>query len=136
MWVLAMLLYVPYLVMAWYDYIYVCKRKLGPTYLSMFYMWAKPHEDTQYVGYASWCPEIRNRVILVDLLVLVGLGLLARYPIKAFGNFQPFKQLFALFAGAAVLGAVSESVYDSSPSLSSTSTSSYSASGSGDLASC
>lgn len=33
-----------YVLMAWYDYIYDCNDKLGPTLLGNFVKWAKPKE--------------------------------------------------------------------------------------------
>lgn len=84
-WVLLSLLYFPYLAMAYYDYYYVCKRNLGPTYLALFYSWAKPKESEQIVIYDHWCPKWKKRVLIVDLIVLVVLLLL----IKPFMNWKP-----------------------------------------------
>jgi hypothetical protein len=70
-WILLGLLYFPYLILAWYDYIYVCQRSMGPTYLSLFYFWGKPHDSQQIKDYERWDPEIRNRVLFVDVLLLV-----------------------------------------------------------------
>jgi len=75
-WVLLSLLYFPYILMAWYDHLYQCKRNLGPTYLAMFYWWAKPHDSEQIKAYKNWCPDIKNRVFMVDLVIL-GIGALA-----------------------------------------------------------
>jgi|8_EtaG_2_1085327.scaffolds.fasta_scaffold04121_2 hypothetical protein len=70
-WVLVSLLYFPYLVMAHYDHYYECQRNLGPTYLAMFYKWAKPQESKQIVQYENWCPEIKNKVLMVDVIILL-----------------------------------------------------------------
>ena len=104
--VLAFLLYLPYLVMAWYDYAYSCQRKFGPTFLSLFYMWAKPKNDEQYKKYSEWCPKYKKIVLLVDLLLLVSLGLLAKFPPGAFSSFNVFLPLFAIFASSAVFGGI------------------------------
>ncbi len=69
-WVLICLLYFPYLVLAWYDYIYQCKRNMGPTYLSLFYKWAKPKDSQQIKDYDNWDPKIKNKVLLVDIIIL------------------------------------------------------------------
>lgn len=70
-WVLLVLLYFPYLVMAWYDHMYACARQLGPTYLAMFYWWAKPRDSDQVSAYQNWCPRQKQKVIAVDLVVLI-----------------------------------------------------------------
>lgn len=69
-WVLLALLYFPYLVLAWYDYLYQCKRNMGPTYLSVFYWWAKPQDSKQIQEYKKWDPEIKRKVLLVDYILL------------------------------------------------------------------
>ena len=68
-WVLAGLLYFPYLAMAHYDYRYACKRNLGATYLAMFYEPLKPPESKQIKIYRNWCSRIKRKVILVDVVV-------------------------------------------------------------------
>ena len=70
-WVLLALLYFPYLALAWYDHWYVCKRNMGPTYLSLFYWWGKPHNSTQIKQYKNWNPIIKNKVFMVDMILLV-----------------------------------------------------------------
>ena len=70
-WILLATLTLPYLVLAWYDFVYDCKRNMGPTYLAMFYGWAKPKESEQMTQYRNWCPNIRNRVFVVDIAILV-----------------------------------------------------------------
>lgn len=69
-WVLVALLYFPYLVLAWYDHIYGCVRNMGPTYLALFYAWAKPPESKQIVTYRNWCEKWKNLILAVDLVVL------------------------------------------------------------------
>ena len=70
-WVLLALLYFPYLVLAWYDYYFVCERNMGPTYLSLFYWWAKPKESQQIKDYNNWDPVIKRKVLMVDMFILV-----------------------------------------------------------------
>jgi len=70
-WVLLALLYFPYLALAWYDHWYVCKRNMGPTYLSLFYWWGKPQNSTQIKQYKNWNPTIKNKVFMVDMILLV-----------------------------------------------------------------
>lgn len=84
-WVLLALLYFPYAAMAWYDYWYACQRNLGPTYLALFYWWAKPGDSEQITAYKNWCPEWKRRVFAVDIALLVIILLLA-YP---FWKWQP-----------------------------------------------
>jgi len=75
-WVLLALLYFPYLALAWYDYMYVCERNMGPTYLSTFYWWAKPQESKQIKQYKAWRPDIKRKVLIVDgIIILVVLAL-------------------------------------------------------------
>ena len=83
--VLLALSYFPYLALAWYDYIYACKHNFGPTYLAHFYSWAKPQNSRQIQIYKNWDPKIKNKVILIDLAVLVALLLL----IPAFIKWNP-----------------------------------------------
>ena len=69
-YVLAFLCYVPYLAIAWYDFVYGCVHNFGPTYLAHFYSWVKPQTSRQIQIYKNWDPKIKRKVILVDLLVL------------------------------------------------------------------
>jgi hypothetical protein len=69
-WILLALLYFPYIILAWYDWWYQCQRNMGPTYLALFYWWAKPPESEQIQTYRNWHPDIRRKVLLVDLVVL------------------------------------------------------------------
>ena len=84
-WILLALLYVPYLALAWYDYWYGCTRNMGPTYLSLFYWWAKPYDSTQIQQYTHWNPVIKRKVFIVDM-VLLGLGVAL---VPAFWNWTP-----------------------------------------------
>ena len=68
-WILLALLYLPYLWMAWYDYLYACKRNFGPTYLMNFYDWAKPKEARQHKVYTNWCPKWTRLVLTVDIII-------------------------------------------------------------------
>lgn len=71
-WILLALLYFPYLLLAWYDYLYACEKNLGPTYLAFFYWWAKPPQSRQIKEYKKWNPKTFRKVLFVDLLVLFG----------------------------------------------------------------
>ncbi len=81
-WILLLFLFLPYLVLAWYDYIYSCKRNLGPTYLSLFYAWAKPSDSQQIKDYKNWCPDIKKKVYKVDIVVLICILILAPFYLK------------------------------------------------------
>lgn len=80
-WVLLGLLYVPYLVMAWYDHHYDCrKRRFGPTFLMHFYDWAKPQSSYQVETYKNWHPKWLRLVATIDLVVaLVALMILPSF---------------------------------------------------------
>ena len=86
--VLLNLCYLPYLAIAWYDYLYGCIHNFGPTYLAHFYSWAKPQSSSQIKIYKNWDPAIKNKVILIDLLVL---GVLI-YLAPKFLDWNPRKQ--------------------------------------------
>lgn len=71
-WVLLSVLYFPYLIMAYYDYYYDCRNyPLRPTYLAMFYAPFKPPYSQQIQEFDNWCPEIKNWVLFVDLIVFI-----------------------------------------------------------------
>ena len=71
-WVLLVLLYVPYVALAYYDHWFLCERNLGPTYLAMFYHWIKPQDSEQIIKYKNWCPEIKNKVLFIDTVIVLG----------------------------------------------------------------
>ena len=70
-WILLLCLFVPYILLAWHDYLYNCKRTMGPTYLSWFYAWAKPPESKQIKDYKNLCPRVRTKINTVNLIVLI-----------------------------------------------------------------
>jgi hypothetical protein len=70
-WILLALLFFPYLVLAWYDHLHRCRRTMRPTYLSLFYAWAKPRESRQIQQYKNWCPKIKRQVMIVDIVILI-----------------------------------------------------------------
>jgi hypothetical protein len=72
-WILLALLYFPYILLAYYDHWYQCNRNMGPTYLALFYHWAKPQESDQIQRYKHWCPQIKNKVLVIDLILLLGM---------------------------------------------------------------
>ena len=70
-WMLLLVLYLPYGIMAWYDYIYNCSRQFGPTFLMHFYDWLKPKDADQHKIYEKWCPHQKRKVDIVDSIVLI-----------------------------------------------------------------
>jgi hypothetical protein len=94
------LAYFPYLILAWYDWIYLCKHNFGPTYLANFYSWAKPQSSSQIQIYNNWAPDIKLRVIAVDLVVaIILLSLLPAFirwkPTKASTEEEKNQKIFA-----------------------------------------
>ena len=75
-YVLVALAYFPYLALAWYDWIYACKHHFGPTYLANYYEWWKPQNSEQIQIYKNWDPKIKNKVIFVDIAILIAIALL------------------------------------------------------------
>ena len=70
-WVLIVILYTMYLIIAWYDYSYECKRnELGPSPLMHFYDWAKPRDTNQHKQYANLCKDTYNIILAFDIVVL------------------------------------------------------------------
>lgn len=70
-WVLVLLIFSSYLILAWYDYIYQCERNLGPSYLSLFYKNLKPPESDQMKKYDNWHPAIKRKVFFFDVTILL-----------------------------------------------------------------
>lgn len=71
-WILLATLYFPYLIMAYYDHYYDCRRfPLRPTYLSLFYAPFKPKDSQQIKEFNNWCSKIKIRVLIVDIIVLI-----------------------------------------------------------------
>lgn len=69
-WVLIAILFFTYLALAWYDHLYECQRSMGPTYLSLFYVWFKPQSSKQIQEFNNWDPDIKRRVLTVDAIIL------------------------------------------------------------------
>lgn len=79
-WILLFIASSVYLAIAWYDHVFACQRHMGPTYLSLFYIWFKPQSSVQLRDFRAWDPAIRNRVLAVDLLILLAaIGLAPRF---------------------------------------------------------
>ena len=78
-WILLGLLYFPYIILAWYDYIYMCQRNLGPTYLANYYWWAKPPHSVQIQQYNAWNPKIKRKVLIIDFIILVGITIIVPF---------------------------------------------------------
>lgn len=70
-WVLLALVTLPYLALAWYDHMYGCEHTMGPTYLSLFYIWFKPQRSKQIEAFRTWDPRIKRRVVAVDAVILM-----------------------------------------------------------------
>lgn len=70
-WILILLIFIPYVLLAWYDYIYQCERNSGPSYLSLFYKNLKPPETDPMKKYDNWHPTIKKRVFFIDLSFLL-----------------------------------------------------------------
>jgi len=86
-YILLCLAYFPYLILAWYDWIYACQHNFGPTYLAHFYSWAKPQNSRQIQIYKNWAPSIKRKVVAVDLIVAIAILCL----IPMFVNWKPKK---------------------------------------------
>lgn len=76
-WVLAAILYLTYLALAWYDTVYQCAHALKPTFLYSFYGFAKPRAYRE--AYERWKPETKRLVFHVD--AVIALCLLAALPL-------------------------------------------------------
>jgi hypothetical protein len=68
-----------YVLMAWYDYIYDCNDKLGPTLLGALIGWAKPYGGVP-PGKESLPIKYKKIVGVFDSVVLVVLLALVFYP--------------------------------------------------------
>lgn len=81
-WVLFFLLWFPYLAMAWYDYMYDCRNKLGPTIVPFGrYVWL-PFKPPQYQAQFNKMSESQVGAMdrmdhLVGWTILIGAALLA-----------------------------------------------------------
>lgn len=84
-WILLILLYVPYLLIAWYDYFYICKRELGPTYLAPLYWWAKPENSKYNKLFKQWSNNTKVKAFFINSTILISLGLITPY----FLNWEP-----------------------------------------------
>ena len=70
--ILLAVMYFPYLIMAIYDYHFNCTRnQLGPTFLALFYSWAKPAYSTQIEIYKNWHPHWKDMIAKFDTTVLI-----------------------------------------------------------------
>jgi hypothetical protein len=59
-----------YVLMAWYDYIYDCTDKLGPTFFGLLIGWAKPWGGVP-PGFEPLSIKYKKLVAVVDIAVLV-----------------------------------------------------------------
>lgn len=71
---LLFILYTTYLVIAYYDYFYDCRRgQFGPTFLRTYYEWAKPGKSKQSIIYSNLCPENERIILIVDIAVFIAI---------------------------------------------------------------
>ena len=70
-WILAILLYIPYIILAWYDYWYKCEKEYGPTYLAPLYWWAKPENSKYNKLFSKWSSETKTKAIIINIAILV-----------------------------------------------------------------
>jgi|TARA_B110000261_G_C13029111_1_gene335489 hypothetical protein len=71
-YVLLTILYVTYLLIAYYDHFYDCRRgQFGPTFLKTYYDWAKPKTSKQSIIYSNMCPDKVRTIMIVDIAVFV-----------------------------------------------------------------
>jgi len=68
-----------YVFMAWYDYIYDCNDKLGPTLLGAFVGWMKPYGGVP-PGTNPLPIKYKKVVGTFDLVILIGLVCLLAIP--------------------------------------------------------
>lgn len=68
-WVLLGILYFAYIVMAWFDYLTNCERKLGLSYLAHLYLWAKPQGSEQVHLFYDACDDVRHDILFYDRAV-------------------------------------------------------------------
>lgn len=67
-----------YVLMAWYDYLYDCNDRFGPTFLGWMTSWFKPRD---YGEKFDELPVKYKKVVrTVDIVVLIGLLALLAYP--------------------------------------------------------
>lgn len=71
-WILFFILYSCYIIMAWFDHLFGCKRKLGLSYLAHMYVWAKPHESFQLKAFYQACNDVRHQILMTDRIVIIG----------------------------------------------------------------
>ena len=87
-YVLLFTLYITYILIAYYDHFYDCRKgQFGPTFLKTYYEWAKPKTSKQNIIYSNLCPNKKNLILRVDAIVFV--VLLVATPI--FLNWKPKK---------------------------------------------
>ena len=81
-WVLALLLYTPYIVLAWYDYWYKCEKEYGPTYLAPLYWWAKPEKSKYNKLFKKWSADTKIKAFFINVSILIGIVYMAPYFLK------------------------------------------------------
>lgn len=71
-YVLFSILYFTYLLIAYYDHYYDCRKgNFGPTFLRTFYSWAKPKNSKQNIVYSNLCHDKDKLIFMVDIFVFV-----------------------------------------------------------------
>lgn len=73
-YVLLFILYVTYILIAYYDHFYDCRKgEFGPTFLKTYYEWAKPKSSKQNIIYSNLCQDKKNIILIVDGIVFITL---------------------------------------------------------------
>jgi hypothetical protein len=73
-YVLLLILYVTYLLIAYYDFFYDCRKgQFGPTFLKTYYDWAKPRNTKQNILYSNLCDDNKRLILIVDIIVFIGI---------------------------------------------------------------
>jgi hypothetical protein len=71
-WVLLTILYVTYILIAYYDHYYECQKgEFGPTFLRSYYEWAKPKTSKQNIIYKNMCSNKEKLILYVDVAMFL-----------------------------------------------------------------
>ena len=71
-YILLGILYITYILIAYYDYFYDCRKgEFGPTFLKTFYEWAKPKNSKQNIVYSNLCSNKKQLILTIDIIVLL-----------------------------------------------------------------
>ena len=71
-YVLLGILYITYILIAYYDFFYDCRKgEFGPTFLKTYYEWSKPKNSKQSIIYSNLCSNKKNLIMIVDIIVFI-----------------------------------------------------------------